>query len=127
MQVFVNKIINWIKANQKLIKYICLGLLGLVVIYYMIFLFTPKPQMPTDYKNKIDSLSTINSYLVEKQKQTDSLIKAYETKVDLVDVKINNIKEKTTIIREYYHEIGQKVDKYTPTQIDSFFKVRYKY
>lgn len=127
MQVFVSKIINWIEANQKLVKYVCITLLGLFIMYYMILLFTPKPQMPTDLKNQIDSLTNVNKILIERQKQTDSLIKIYETKIESVDAKIDNIKEKTTIIREYYHEVGQKVDKYTPTQVDSFFKARYKY
>ncbi len=46
---------------------------------------------------------------------------------DQIDNQVDNIKEKTTIIREYYHEIGQQAAQYTPTQVDSFFKARYNY
>jgi hypothetical protein len=64
---------------------------------------------------------------LEKQNQIDSTIAVYGIKVNEVDFQIDNIKEKTTIVREYYHEVGQQAGKYTPTQIDSFFKVRYNY
>ena len=74
-----------------------------------------------------DSLKGMYQILLKKQKQIDSTIAVYETKVSEIDFQIDNIKEKTTIVREYYHEVGQQVGKYTPTQIDSFFKARYNY
>ncbi len=61
------------------------------------------------------------------QQQIDSTIHVYETEVKQVDDKIDNIKEKTTIIKEYYHEISQQVNNYTLTELDSFFKKRYNY
>jgi hypothetical protein len=127
MQVLLSKVINWIKANQKLVKYVCIGLLGLIVIYYMIFLFTPKPKMPAEDKAKIDALTQANIAIEKRQNKLDSLIGTYQTKIDSIDIELGNVKEKTTIIREYYHEVGQKVDKFTPSQIDSFFKFRYQY
>jgi GH25 family lysozyme M1 (1,4-beta-N-acetylmuramidase) len=83
--------------------------------------------MPADIKATIDSLTNVNKQLIEHQKQIDSTITVYETEVKQVDFQIDNIKEKTTIIREYYHEAGKQADKYTPTQVDSFFKKRYNY
>jgi prefoldin subunit 5 len=69
----------------------------------------------------------LNKELVNRQNKIDSTIEVYEQKVDQVDFQIDNIKEKTTIVREYYHEVGQQAGKYTPTQVDSFFKARYNY
>ena len=83
--------------------------------------------MPANLQATIDSLTNANKELVERQKQIDSTIKVYETEVQHVDTKIGDIKEKTTIIREYYHEQAQAVSTYTPTQVDSFFKARYNY
>ena len=83
--------------------------------------------MPADIKATIDSLTNINKQLIEHQKQIDSTIHVYEAEVHKVDFEINNIKEKTTIIKEYYHEVSQQVNHFTSTQVDSFFKARYNY
>jgi hypothetical protein len=109
---------------KKQIGYI---IIGLWLVYGTVWLSTRQPKMPADIKATIDSLTNVNKQLLEKQKQIDSTIAIYETKINEVDFQIDNIKEKTTIVREYYHEVGQQVGKYTPTQIDSFFKVRYNY
>ena len=127
MLELLNKILSWVKANKQLLKYIGLGIIGLIVMYYMILLLTPKPQMPTEDKAKIDALTQANIAIEKRQNTLDSLIGTYQTKIDSIDIELGNVKEKTTIIREYYHEVGQKVDKFTPSQIDSFFKTRYNY
>ena len=100
---------------------------GVVLLYGLIYLFTRKDQIPPDMKATIDSLVKANTELVIKQKQLDSAIKVYETEVKQVDNKIDHIKEKTTVIKEYYHEASQATNAYTPTQVDSFFKARYGY
>lgn len=109
---------------KKQIGYI---IIGLWVVYGVIWLGTRQPQMPADIKATIDSLTAANKQLLEKQKQIDSTIAVYQTEIDQIDFQVSNIKEKTTIVREYYHEVGQQAGKYTPTQVDSFFKARYNY
>jgi len=116
--------ITKIKDNYKIILYI---LISLFVLYGFIYTTTRKPQMPADIKATIDSLTNVNKQLIEHQKQIDSTIAAYEAEVHKVDFEINNIKEKTTIIKEYYHEISDKVSHYNAAQVDSFFKARYNY
>lgn len=100
---------------------------SLILLYGLIYLFTRKDHIPADLKATIDSLTNANKALIEHQKQIDSTIKVYESQVHQVDTKIDGIKEKTTIIKEYYHEVSQATDKYTPSQVDSFFKARYGY
>jgi len=120
----MNQLILMVKKNYKtILKVIC----GLLFLYIFILIATRKPKIPSDIKSTIDSLTNINKQLLKKQKQIDSTIAVYEIKVNEVDFQIDNIKEKTTIIREYYHEVGQQTDKYTPSQIDLFFKIRYNY
>ena len=115
------------KKNSKIIGKILVAISGVIFLYLFILLVTPKPGIPSDIKATIDSLTAVNKQLIERQKQIDSTIAVYEAEVDQIDNQVDNIKEKTTIIREYYHDAGQQADKYTPTQVDSFFKARYNY
>jgi len=119
--------VEFIKKNEPKIKLGLYVVIGLLFLLGIIWITTRKPQIPADIKATIDSLTNINKQLLEKQNQIDSTIAVYGIKVNEVDFQIDNIKEKTTIVREYYHEVGQQAGKYTPTQIDSFFKVRYNY
>lgn len=123
----MNQSTSTTKKNSKTIGIILVVLGSLVLLYFFIQLVTPKPQMPTDIKATIDSLTNVNKQLIEHQKQIDSTIAVYEDEVNQIDYQVDHIKEKTTIVREFYHEAGQQASKYTPTQIDSFFKTRYNY
>ena len=123
----MNQSASMTKKNSKTIGITLIVLGGLVLLYFFIQLVTPKPDMPADIKATIDSLTAINKQLIEHQKQIDSTIAVYEAEVDQIDNQVDNIKEKTTIIREYYHDAGQQASQYTPTQVDSFFKTRYNY
>lgn len=123
----IKRVLALVEENRTLLKKVSYVLLAVVGLYAVLMIATPKPKMPAEYKAAIDSLTSVNKALLEKQKQIDSTIKVYQEKVAQVDFQINNIKEKTTIVREYYREVGQQASKYTPTQIDSFFKVRYNY
>lgn len=123
----IQKIINWFKSYKDLFKYALYGAIGLFALYGFIFITSLKPNMPAEIKAQIDSLNIVNKQLIERQQQIDSSITAYKAKINQIDNQVDNIKEKTTIIREYYHEVGQQAEQYTPTQVDSFFKSRYKY
>jgi hypothetical protein len=112
---------------NKYKKQIAYVIVGLFLLYGIIWITTRKPQMPAEYKAAIDSLNKANAILAAEQKKLDSTITTYETKVDEVDIQIDNIKEKTTIVKEYHHEVIQQVNHYDATQVDSFFKSRYNY
>jgi uncharacterized membrane protein len=122
-----NQVVSLAKKSKKYIKPTLYVIGALILLYGLIYLFTKKDHIPADLQATIDSLTNENKKLVEKQHQIDSTIKLYEAEVEQVDTKISDVKEKTTIIREYYHEQAQTADKYTPTQVDSFFKARYNY
>lgn len=116
-----------VKRNSKTIGKLFIAIGGVIFLYLFILLVTSKQGMPADIKATIDSLTAVNKQLIEHQQQIDSTINAYEEEVNQIDFQVDNIKEKTTIVREYYHEVGQQVNQYTPTQVDSFFKARYGY
>lgn len=121
------ELVDFIQQNKSKGKIGLYIIGGLLVLFGLLWITTRKPQMPADVKATIDSLTNINKQLIEHQKQIDSTIDAYKAEVKQVDNQIDHIKEKTTIIREYYHEVSQQTEQYTPTQVDSFFKDRYKY
>jgi hypothetical protein len=121
------ELVNFIQQNKSKGKIGLYIIGGLLVLFGLLWITTRKPQIPADIKATIDSLINVNKQLIEHQKQIDSTIDAYKAEVKQVDNQIDHIKEKTTIIREYYHEVSQQTEQYTPTQVDSFFKDRYKY
>ncbi len=115
------------KINLSTGKLISIGLLSLVALYYIILLATRKPQLPAEVKAQLDSLNRVTQQLQANQVKYDSTIHSQEEIIEGLDTHINTIKEKTVIIKEFYHEQSQAASKYTPTQIDSFFKARYGY
>jgi hypothetical protein len=107
---------------KKNILYI---ILAIIAVYFLVQIFTPKLEIPIEYKNTIDSLSKQNNQLQLHQKLIDSAINLYSIKVDSIDNKIDSIKEKTIIIKKYYHEVSAKIDTFQTSQLDSFFNARY--
>jgi hypothetical protein len=116
----------WRKYNSE-IKIGFIALFVILGLWLMIIIFTPKPQIPAEYKILIDSLTKSNNIIIQQQKSIDSNINIYQNKIDGVDVKISNIQEKTIYISKHYGEKNQKINNFTPTQIDSFFRNRYNY
>jgi predicted PurR-regulated permease PerM len=104
-----------------------LGVIIILLICVIAYLLIPKSDVSADIKASIDSLTVENRRLLKSQEHLDSAINIYRFEVNQLDSQIANIDNKTVIINRYYNTIGQQVDKYTPTQIDSFFKKRYNY
>jgi hypothetical protein len=109
---------------KKQIVYI---VIGLFLLYGIIWLTTREPKIPIEIKTSLDSLIAINKKLIESQQHMDSTIAAYEFKLNTLDSQINNIENKTIIINKYYNNLGQQIDRYVPNQVDSFFHQRYNY
>ena len=108
----------------KIIQYIAIVI---IILYFAIQLLTTKREISSDFKAQLDSLQKVTVALQKQQKSYDSVIYSEEQKIKELDYQIDNIKEKTTIIKEYYHEQSKAADSYTPTQLDSFFAKRYGY
>lgn len=88
-----------------------------------------KPVSPKDefIQQTIDTAAKANVDLQAKQATLDSIAHSIDDKLNLLDEKVSKVKNKETIIREYYHERISQPGKYTPQQVDSFFKDRYNY
>jgi hypothetical protein len=123
----MKKVLTTINNIIPIVKYIAYITIGIIVVYFAIQILTSKPKLPIDIQNKLDSLELVTKKLEIQQHQYDSSVKVQQAILDQLDFQIDHVKEKTTIIKEYYHEQSKAADSYTPTQLDSFFAKRYGY
>lgn len=119
------KIYNIMLELLNRLKYIIFIVLGLIVVYKMIEKFAPQPQY-VDYKSTIDSLITANNELVKQQQILDSTIRSYEEKLNSIDSSIGDVKVGLNSVGTQYSAINRKINIFSPVQIDSFFRSRYK-
>lgn len=115
------------KSNKKLIKQIGIGIASLVALYFLILLLTRKPEIPAEVKQQLDTLQHLTDSLKENQKKYDAAIVEQQEIISEIDTRVDHVKDKTVIVKEYYHDQIQTVNTYTPTELDSFFKKRYGY
>lgn len=118
----MNKVLEFVKKNYKSIVKVGLGLF---LLYWVIFVLTPKTQMSQTQLQKLDSLSTQIELLHKDNLRLESEIENYNEKIGEIDESINKVKGQKTIIKEYYHEKINNVDKLTVPELDSFFTNRY--
>ena len=115
--------INSLFTSRNIINAIVIA----CIVYLLFIVVFEKPIDTSILDSKLEEIDIRTKKLEAAQLKYDSLIKEQENKISDIDYKIDNIKEKTTIVREYYHEISKKADNYNSSQIDSFFKIRYNY
>jgi len=99
-----------------------------IVMAIVLSLFTGRNKLviPKNLTENIDSLKAETARLKKAQEKLDSLSAVYDEQIKDVEARIAGIKEKTTIIREYYHTKIAEADKYTQKEIEDFLKNRYK-
>lgn len=119
-----NKIFEFIKVNFKTIVRVSAGLF---LLYWIVFVLTPKAGLSPEEKQKLDSLNTQIKVLQEQNSKLESDIQNYNNKIDEIDDNIGKIKNQKTIIKEIYHEKINGVDKLTILELDTFFTKRYNY
>ena len=120
----INTVLNFLKTHYMTILKV---VLGLFIVYWLLFFLTPKVQMVAESKQAIDLL---NVEIKEIEKEQDSLsnsISEYKEEINLLDQHISTIQSQKTIIKEIYHEEIKRVDSYNDRKLDSFFAVRYGY
>ncbi len=112
---------------KKYYKYVLGGVLFIAVLYLVVYLATPKPQMSELDKYKLEQLNNEIHTLVESQKKLDSQIESYKQELTKIDSTIAKVRNQKTIVKEYYKEKGEEIDKMTKSQIDSLLHKRYNY
>ena len=115
---------DFIKNNFKTILKICFVIF---ILYWIVFVLTPNSQMAADQKAVLDSLSIKIETLHQVNAKLEDDIDYYNQKITEIDEGIDRVKNQKTIIKEYYHEKINSVDKLTVSELDSFFANRYNY
>ena len=114
----------FLKTNFKSILNIALILF---ILYWVIYILTPRVTMSTESKQKLDSLNIAIKTIELQQKKLDSNITVYTKEVEKIDTHIEHLKTEKTIIKEIYHEKIDAIDHYTDAELDEFFAKRYGY
>jgi peptidoglycan hydrolase CwlO-like protein len=105
-----------------------LFLLSMIIsILCLITIFSLFPKSNNDLKKQVDDLQKHSEQLLKAQAKYDSTINNQKAYVTELEGKIANIKERTTVIKEYYTTVKERVNAYDHAQIDSFFRQKYNY
>lgn len=83
--------------------------------------------MSVEQLKKLDSLNVSIKKIESQNEYLEGRITDFNAQIIEVDNNIQNIKGQKTIIKEYYHEKINNVDKLTDAELDSFFTNRYQY
>ena len=102
-------------------------ILSIGLLYLIIYLATPKPEMSELDKYKLEQLDKDINLIIENQKKLDKQIEGYKNELSQIDSTIAKVQNQKTIIKEYYKEQGEKISGMKPSEIDKLFHDRYKY
>ena len=114
---------NFIVKNYKSIL---AGLVGLFLLYWFIFILTPKNTMLKEDRQRIKILNEKIERINKEQDTLEFKITELEKEVTLIETKVKKIKKEKNKIAIKYHEKIKRVDSYTESELDSFFTNRYK-
>jgi len=107
-------------------KTILAGLFGLFILYWIMFVLTPKMNMSVQEKATIDSLNNLIIEMHKSQQILDDKIDGIKEEINEVDKDIDKINRQKTIVKEIYHEKITRASNFTEPELDSFFTDRYK-
>lgn len=110
----------------KKYKTILLVLIGLFIVYWVMFVSNSHNTMSNDDKAKLDSLTNIVNQINKEQDTLESKIEVINEEVHKIDENISTIKTNKIKIGKKYHEEINRVDNYSEPELDSFFSNRYK-
>ena len=112
---------------KKYWKYVVGVILTIGVLYLIIYLATPKPEMSELDKYKLEQLDKNINLIIENQKKLDKQIEGYKNELSQIDSTIAKVKNQKIVVKEYYKEQGEKITVMKPSEIDKLFHDRYKY
>ena len=112
---------------KKYWKYVVGVILTIGVLYLIVYLATPKPEMSELDKYKLEQLDKDINLIIENQKKLDKQIEGYKNELSQIDSTIAKVKNQKIIVKEYYKEQGEKITEMKPSEIDKLFHDRYKY
>ena len=112
---------------KKYWKYVVGVILTIGVLYLIVYLATPKPEMSALDKYKLEQLDKDINLIIENQKKLDKQIEGYKNELSQIDSTIAKVKNQKIVVKEYYKEQGETITEMKPSEIDKLFHDRYKY
>jgi hypothetical protein len=112
------------------LKYFLIGFGVVIGILILVNIFTPKVVLTEDIKDlekKIEGLQANNLELIKKQIEMDSLAVEYQSRIEIIENRLVDVSTSRVIIQKIYTDKIKDAQDDTPSQVDSFFKSRYKY
>lgn len=116
-------------VKNFLVKYYkeIIGLLiGLFILYWVIYITTPKKQMSGVDKYKIELIDNKIDEINKSQRKLDSTINLLNKELVSLNKTISTIKKEKIIVKKVYDEKINRVDGLNDVQLDSFFTNRYQ-
>ena len=115
------------KQTKTVLKEIGLILGISILLGVMLSLITHSDKVSNGALSKIDSLTKLNNSLEKTRTGLDSQRTIHIKAIDSLSKVIDSLDGRVKIIKVYYTKKTGEVSKYTPGQLDTFFKIRYNY
>ena len=113
-----------IKKYWKTILYV---ILSIVVLYFIIKIATPKPQMSELDKYKLEQLDQNIQRLQKLQENLNDSLNVYQKKIDQIDEKIGKIKVERKEVNNFYTQKRTEIQNADKKQVDSLLRSRYNF
>lgn len=123
------KVILPVKSKIDMLTIFIIIMMIALIVYVTVSITTTaqKFKEPKELINKVDSLQKENDSLTNCLVDLYNINDDYTIKIDSLNVQIDSLEKLVSGVKKDYHTTIGKVRKYNDTQVDSFFKSRYKY
>lgn len=112
---------------KKYWKYAIITIGGVALLYLVVYLVTPKPQMSELDKYKLEQIDKHIKELQNLQKNLNDSLSVYEKKINEIDDKISHIKVERKEVNNYYTQKKEEIKNADKRQIDSLLRSRYNF
>ena len=112
---------------KKYWKHVVGVILSIGVLYGVIYLATPKPQMSELDKYKLEQLDQNIQKLQKLQQSLNDSLTAYQHKIDEIDDKIGKIKVERKEVNNFYTQKKEEIKNADKKQVDSLLRARYNF
>ncbi len=112
---------------KKYWKYAVGVILAIGVLYGIVYLATPKPQMSELDKYKLEQLDQNIQKLQKLQQSLNDSLNVYQHKIDEIDNKIGKIKVERKEVNNFYTQKKEEIKNADKKQVDSLLRSRYNF
>jgi septal ring factor EnvC (AmiA/AmiB activator) len=102
-------------------------ILAIGVLYGVVYLATPKPQMSELDKYKLEQLDQNIQKLQKLQQSLNDSISSYQQKICEIDDKIGKIKVERKEVNNFYTQKKEEIKNADKKQVDSLLRSRYNF